>query len=111
MALNDNLFHSTVTIERHAASGVDDRGNLTSDWTSNQADVKCRIISNGTAEDRDGRNTIVESITIYFDDTVNVKANDRIKEGTKYYEISGVNSRTDAKGELCYTIIDCLYRE
>ncbi len=111
MALNDNLFHSTVNIERYSTSGVDARGNLTSDWATHQTNVNCKIISNGTAEDRDGRNTIIESITIYFDDTVDVLAKDRVKDGIKFYEITGVNTRTDAKGELCYTIIDCLYRE
>ena len=83
MTLNNHYLDDTVTIQRHSASGVDDRGNLTSDWQDNQTDVKCRVIRNGSVEDRDGRNTIIESITIYFDDTVNVKANDRIKENSQ----------------------------
>ena len=69
------------------------------------------LIRNGSVEDRDGRNTIIESITIYFDDTVNVKANDRIKENSQYYEITGVYTARNAKSENCYTVISCLYRE
>ncbi len=111
MTLNTNLFHDTVTIERHSASGVDDRGNLTSDWAANQADIKCRVISAGSSEDRDGKNTIIEGLTIYFDDTVTIKANDRIKNGSLYYEITGVQTKKDAKGETCYTVVDALYRE
>ncbi len=111
MSLNTNLFHDTVTIERHSASGVDDRGNLTSDWASNQADVKCRVISGGSTEDRDGKNTIIEGLTVFFDKSVNIKANDRIKNGTLYYEITGVQVRKDAKGETSHTVVDCLYRE
>lgn len=111
MTLNNHYLDDTVTIQRHSASGVDDRGNLTSDWQDNQTDVKCRVIRNGSVEDRDGRNTIIESITIYFDDTVNVKANDRIKENSQFYEITGVYTARNAKSENCYTVISCLYRE
>lgn len=111
MALNNHYLDDTVTIQRHSASGVDDRGNLTSDWADNQANVSCRVIRNGSVEDRDGRNTIIESITIYFDDSVNVKANDRIREGNQYYEITAVATRRDAKNQNCYTVITCLYRE
>ena len=112
MVLNTNLFYDTVTIQRHSASGVDARGNLTSDWQDNQTNVNCRIISSGSIEDRDGRNTVIESIIIYFDDKVNIKASDRIKKSdTEYYEIVGVNLRKDAKGQTCYTIVEALNRE
>lgn len=111
MALNSNLLVDTVIVERITSSGVDDRGNPSNTWETVYSVADCRKITNGSVEDRDGRNTIIESITIYFDDTVTIKANDRIKDGNKYYEISGVTTQRDSKGEDCYTIVSCLYRE
>ena len=43
--------------------------------------------------------------------TVDVKASDRIKDGTKYYEIIAINTVRDSKGDDCYTVASCLYRE
>tara|TARA_Y100000361_G_C10998716_1_gene258109 strand:+ start:108 stop:443 length:336 start_codon:yes stop_codon:yes gene_type:complete len=111
MALNTNLLIDQVNVERITTSGVDDRGNPSNTWSTLYTNANCRLIKNGSVEDRDGRNTIIEGITIYFDDQVTIKANDRIKDGTKYYEITGITAQRDAKGEDCYTVASCLYRE
>ena len=111
MPLNTHILNDTVEIQRITATGLDSRGNTSDDWATNTASATCRKISNGTTEDRDGRNTIVESITLYFGETVDVKASDRIKDGTKYYEIIAVNTVRDSKGDDCYTVASCLYRE
>ena len=103
MALNTNLLIDQVNVERITTSGVDDRGNPSNTWSTLYTNANCRLIKNGSVEDRDGRNTIIEGITI--------KANDRIKDGTKYYEITGITAQRDAKGEDCYTVASCLYRE
>ena len=111
MPLNTHVLNDTVDIQRITPSSVDSRGNISNDWTALTSSIKCRIISNGTTEDRDGRNTIVEGLTLYFAGGTDVKANDRIKNGTKYYEIIAVNNIRDVKGEDCYTVISALYRE
>lgn len=111
MPLNTHILNDTVEIQRITATALDSRGNTSDDWATNTASATCRKISNGTTEDRDGRNTIVESITLYFGETVDVKASDRIKDGTKYYEIIAINTVRDSKGDDCYTVASCLYRE
>ena len=111
MPLNTHVLNDTVDIQRITPSSVDSRGNISNDWTALTSSIKCRIISNGTTEDRDGRNTIVEGLTLYFAGGTDVKASDRIKNGTKYYEIIAVNNIRDVKGEDCYTVISALHRE
>ena len=83
MPLNTHILNDTVEIQRITASGTDARGNISDDWSTLSSSANCRKVSGGTAEDRDGRNTIVESLTLYFGETVDVKASDRIKDGTK----------------------------
>tara|TARA_A100001011_G_scaffold88000_1_gene92416 strand:- start:6294 stop:6629 length:336 start_codon:yes stop_codon:yes gene_type:complete len=111
MPLNTHILNDTVEIQRITASGTDSRGNISDDWSTLAASANCRKVSGGTAEDRDGRNTIVESLTLYFGETVDVKASDRIKDGTKYYEIIAINTVRDSKGDDCYTVASCLFRE
>ena len=111
MPLNTHILNDTVEIQRITASGTDARGNISDDWSTLSSSANCRKVSGGTAEDRDGRNTIVESLTLYFGETVDVKASDRIKDGTKYYEIIAINTVRDSTGDDCYTVASCLYRE
>lgn len=111
MPLNTHILNDTVEIQRISGSGLDSRGNTSEDWATNTASASCRKVSNGTTEDRDGRNTIVESITLYFGETVDIKASDRILDGSKYYEIIAINTVRDSKGDDCYTVASCLYRE
>ena len=111
MPLNTHILNDTVEIQRITASGTDARGNISDDWSTLSSSANCRKVSGGTAEDRDGRNTIVEALTLYFGETVDVKASDRIKDGTKYYEIIAINTVRDSKGDDCYTVASCLYRE
>ena len=111
MPLNTHILNDTVEIQRITASGTDARGNISDDWSTLSSSANCRKVSGGTAEDRDGRNTIVESLTLYFGETVDVKASDRIKDGTKYYEIIAINTVRDSKGDDCYTVASCLFRE
>ena len=108
---NHHLLIDTVEIQRITPSSVDERGNISNDWSTSTASAKCRKISNGSAEDRDGKNTIVEALTLYFADDVDVKANDRIKDGSKYYEITAVVTQRDSIGSNCYTTASVLYRE
>ena len=111
MPLNTHILNDTVEIQRITASGTDARGNISDDWSTLSSSANCRKVSGGTAEDRDGRNTIVESLTLYFGETVDVKASDRIKDGTKYYEIIAINTVRHSKGDDCYTVASCLFRE
>lgn len=111
MPLNTHLLNDSVEIQRITPSTVDERGNINNDWSTSTSSANCRIVSAGSTEDRDGKNTIVESLNLYFAESVDIKANDRIKDGSKYYEIIAISSTRDAKGENCYTVASCLYRE
>lgn len=111
MPLNTHILNDTVEIQRITPSSVDERGNVSNEWSTSNSSAECRIVSAGSTEDREGKNTTIETLSIYFGESVDVKANDRIKNGSKYYEIVGVNTLRDVKGENCYTVISCLYRE
>ena len=111
MHRNRHLLIDTVEIQRITPTSVDDRGNIANDWATYNAAAKCRKVSNGSSEDRDGKNTIIESLTLYFGDDVDIKANDRIKDGSKYYEIVGIYTARDSIGRNCYTTASVIYRE
>ena len=105
------LLINTINVQRTTGSSVDERGIESNTWANATSSVKCRLTMLSESEDRDGRNTIVESLTLYFGETVDVKASDRIKDGTKYYEIIAINTVRDSKGDDCYTVASCLFRE
>tara|TARA_A100001201_G_scaffold127845_1_gene112717 strand:+ start:1458 stop:1793 length:336 start_codon:yes stop_codon:yes gene_type:complete len=111
MHRNRHLLIDTVEIQRITPSSVDARGNISNEWSTSTAAAKCRKISNGSTEDRDGKNTIIEGITIYFGDDVDIKASDRIKDGSKYYEVTAVVTQRDSIGRNCYTTASVIYRE
>ena len=113
MPLNTHILNDTVEIQRITASGTDARGNISDDWSTLSSSANCRKVSGGTAEDRDGRNTIVRNFSLDIPGEIDVKASDRIFEPSsgKYYEINSISQSRMKDGRVYYKTLSLLYRE
>ena len=60
-------------------------------WASTYTNVKAKFESQGIEEDRDGRNTTIETFNVYVEDGVSIVPGDRlVKGGNQYHEIVNV---------------------
>ena len=74
-------------------------------WSNTYTNVKCRFISAGSEEDRDGRNTTIESFNVYIEKGVTVTPGDRLKRGSEFHEIMMVQPVLDRYGVECYKML------
>ena len=99
--LHKILFRDTINVERISATTVDERGIESQSWQSHLSNVMCKIDALGTSESKGNRNTILENYTIYFPDSPDIKANDRLQstsDSSLYYEIDAVRLSKNRSG-------------
>tara|TARA_A100001201_G_C4012875_1_gene178116 strand:+ start:328 stop:675 length:348 start_codon:yes stop_codon:yes gene_type:complete len=107
------LLINTVNIQRVSDTTVDSRGLQSTSWSDIATGVKCRLTMQNEAENRSGRNTIVQSWACVIPGDQDVKASDRIYEPStgKYFEINSVNPYTNRVGRVFHKTLSLLYRE
>ena len=111
MPLRHRHLPTTVTIQTVSETSVDERGLPSSTWNSSYNNVRAKLESQGIEEDRDGRNTTIESFNIYLEKGYIVKPGDRIVwNGSIYHEIVAVQEVKDRYGKECYKLIQTLVR-
>ena len=108
---NTRHLIDTISIQRTAGVSVDERGVESDSWVNASSDVKCRLIKTSESENRDGRNTVVQTFGCVVPGNTDVKASDRVFDGTKYYEIQSVIEARKRDGVIYYKNISLLYRE
>lgn len=111
MPLRHRHLPESCTIETVNETAVDERGLPSSTWASTYTNVKAKFESQGIEEDRDGRNTTIESFNVYVEDGVSIVPGDRlVKGGNQYHEIVNVQQVKDRYGKECYKLLQTLVR-
>jgi len=110
MPIRHRNLPETCTIQTVSETTVDERGLPSSSWADTYTSVKAKFESQGIEEDRDGRNTTIETFGIYIEPNVNVVPGDRLVKGSQYHEIISVQQVKDRYGKECYKYIESLVR-
>lgn len=110
MGLKTRHLPETITIQTVSDTNVDERGLPSDSWTDNVTNVRAKFESMGAEEDRDGRNTTIETFRIYIQPNVSVVPGDRINRNGTYHEIITVQPVLDRYGNECYKFIQSLVR-
>ncbi len=105
MPLRHKLLPETATIQTVSDSNIDERGLPSDNWSNTYTNVKCKFISAGSEEDREGRNTTVESFNVYVEKGVTVTPGDRLVRGSDFHEIIMVQPVLDRYGVECYKVL------
>jgi len=105
MPLRHKLLPETATIQTVSDSNIDERGLPSDNWANTYTNVKCKFISSGVEEDRDGRNTTTEAFNVYLEKGVTVTPGDRLKRGNDFHEIVMVQPVLDRYGVECYKLL------
>lgn len=108
---NTRHLIDTITIQRTSGTTVDERGNESDAWADSSTNVKTRLVKTSESEDRDGRNTTIQTFAAVVPGDTDVKASDRVYDGTKYYEIQTVTEARKRDGGVYYKNLSLLYRE
>ena len=106
--IHKRLFIDKINVQRISASTVDERGIESQSWQSHLTGVDCKIVSSGTSEAKDGRNTILENFTAYIHGDIDIKANDRLQDYTDnnlYHEIDAVRKSHNRSGGVVGLIL------
>lgn len=104
----DRLYPETCTIQRVSDTAVDERGLPSDTWSNSSTSVRAKFESQGAEEDRDGRNTTVETFIVYVEKDTDVKPGDRLVRGSIYHEISIVRPVLDRYGKESYKALTTL---
>ena len=111
MPLRLRYLPETVTVQTVSESSVDERGLPSSQWADTFTNVKVKFESQGIEEDRDGRNTTIETFNVYVEQDVAIVPGDRlVKGGSEYHEIINVMDVKDRYGKECYKMLQTLVR-
>ena len=102
MPLRHKYLPETATIQTVSDSNIDERGLPSDNWANTYTNVKCKFVSEGAEEDRDGRNTTIEVFTVYVEKGVTVTPGDRLVRGSEFHEITLVQPVLDRYGVECY---------
>lgn len=102
MALKHRHLPESVTIQTVSDTNVDERGLPSDNWGDTYTSVRAKFESQGAEEDRDGRNTTVETFFVYLEPNVNVVPGDRLVRGSEYHEIIVVQPVLDRYGNESY---------
>lgn len=108
MPIRDRLFSETCSIQRVSDTAVDERGLPSDTWSDSTTGVKAKFESQGAEEDRDGRNTTVETFIVFIESGVDVKPGDRLVRGSTYHEISIVRPVLDRYGNESHKALTTL---
>jgi len=108
MPVRDRLYSETCSIQRVSDTTVDERGLPSDDWANSSTSVKAKFESQGAEEDRDGRNTTVETFIVYIESGVDVVPGDRLVRGSTYHEIAIVRPVLDRYGNESYKALTTL---
>lgn len=92
------VLKQTIDIQKSSGSGVDDRGNSTSTWSTTESGVKTYIREVRDDEDKT-RNLNLERYLAVVDPSVDVDEFDRIIYDGKYYEVDSVRLIRDFDGD------------
>jgi len=104
------LLIDTVTVQRTTATGYDERGLVSDNWTNVETNVPTRLTLVSETENRDGRNTVVKNYSAVVPGETDVKASDRLYDGTNYYEIQSVGQSRHRDGTVFYKSLSLLFR-
>ena len=109
----ERLLIHRVTIQRTTGSSIDTRGLDSDVWSNASTNVPCRLVFNSESENRDGRNTVIQSWTAYFTGSVDLKASDRIywDDEDKYFEVNSTRQSHNRVGRLFAVQADLIYFE
>ncbi len=111
MPLRHRFLPETCSIQTVTETNVDERGLPSDDWADATINVKAKFESQGISEDRDGRNTTIETFNVYLEKGVSVVPGDRLKRGSdEYHEIVIVTPYLDRYGVECYKQLQTLVR-
>jgi len=110
MPLRERFLPETCTIQSVDESVLDERGLPSNDWANATTGVRAKFESQGMTEDRDGRNTTVETFNVYLQKGVSVVPGDRLVRGNEYHEIIIVTPYLDRYGVECYKQVQTLVR-
>ena len=110
MPIRHRNLPETCTIQTVSETAVDERGLPSSSWADTYTSVKAKFESQGIEEDRDGRNTTIESFNVYIEKGVSVVPGDRLVRGSQYHEILIVTPYLDRYGVECYKQLQTLVR-
>lgn len=107
------LFVNKVNVQRVTDSSVDSRGLQSTSWSDLSTNNACRLQLIGESENRDGRNTSVQSWILYLDGSVDIKSSDRIYEPStdKYYEIDSIQTAKNRDGVNYLRRVNLLFYE
>ena len=105
MPLRHKYLPETATIQTVSDSNIDERGLPSDNWANTYTNVKCKFVSEGAEEDRDGRNTTIEIFTVYVEKGVTVTPGDRLVRGSEFHEITLVQPVLDRYGVECYKLL------
>ena len=107
------LFVNKVNVQRVSGTSVDSRGLKSTSWSNLSTNNACRLQIIGESENRDGRNTVVQSWILYLDGGVDIKSSDRIHEPStnKYYEIDSISTASNRDGVPYLKRINLLFYE
>ena len=105
MPLRHKYLPETATIQTVSDSNIDERGLPSDNWANTYTNVKCKFVSEGAEEDRDGRNTTIEVFTVYVEKGVTVTPGDRLVRGSEFHEITLVQPVLDRYGVECYKFL------
>tara|TARA_B100000029_G_C17597182_1_gene964594 strand:+ start:3810 stop:4145 length:336 start_codon:yes stop_codon:yes gene_type:complete len=110
MPIKHRNLPETINIQRVAETNVDERGLPSDSWSNNSTNIRAKLESQGQEEDRDGRNTTVETFVIYVPGDTDVVAGDRIVHGSDNHEIIIITPVKDRYGNVCYKQIQSYVR-
>ena len=105
MPLRHRFLPETCSIQTVTETNVDERGLPSDDWADATINVKAKFESQGISEDRDGRNTTIETFNVYVEKGVTVTPGDRLKRGDEFHEIIMVQPILDRYGVECYKVV------
>jgi head-tail adaptor len=105
------LLIDTVTVQRTTATEYDERGLVSDEWTDVASSVPTRLTLLSETENRDGRNTVIKTYSAVVPGDTDVKASDRLYDGTYYYEIQSVGQSRLKDGTVYYKSLSLLLRE
>lgn len=110
MPLRERFLPETCTIQSVNETNLDERGLPSDAWADATTGVRAKFESQGITEDRDGRNTTVETYNVYIQKGVTVVPGDRLVRGSQYHEIIVVTPYLDRYGVESYKQLQTLVR-
>ena len=102
MPLRPKLLPETATVQTVSDTNIDERGLPSDNWANTYTNVKCKFESLGAEEDREGRNTTIETFNVYIEKGVSIVPGDRLVRGSDLHEVIMIQPVLDRYGVECY---------